>query len=55
MSAPLPADRRQKLLGEHPLGRSTRLEDLAAMAIALAENPSVSGQVYNVDSRIIGG
>jgi 3-oxoacyl-[acyl-carrier protein] reductase len=55
MSAPLSADRRKKLLAEHPLGRSTRLKDLAAMAIALAENAGVSGQAYNVDSRIIGG
>ena len=55
MSAPLPAERRQKLLAEHPLGRSTRLEDLAAMALAIVENASLSGQVHNVDSRIIGG
>jgi NAD(P)-dependent dehydrogenase (short-subunit alcohol dehydrogenase family) len=55
MSAPLPPERRQKLLAEHPLGRSTRLDDLAAMTISLVENPSISGQVYNVDSRIIGG
>jgi len=55
MSAPLSQERRQKLLSEHPLGRSTRLEDLGAMMIAIAENASVSGQVYNIDSRIIGG
>ena len=55
MSAPLPADRRQKLLAEHPLGRSTRLDDLGDLVLALAHNSSISGQVYNVDSRILGG
>ena len=55
MSAPLPPERRQKLLAEHPLGHSTRLEDLSALALSLVENGSISGQVYNVDSRILGG
>jgi NAD(P)-dependent dehydrogenase (short-subunit alcohol dehydrogenase family) len=55
MSAPLSPERKQKLLSEHPLGRSTRVEDLAALAIAVVENSSISGQVFNVDSRIIGG
>jgi 3-oxoacyl-[acyl-carrier protein] reductase len=54
MSAPLPADRRLKLLAEHPLGRSTRLEDLSALALSIVENPSLSGQVFNADSRILG-
>ena len=55
LSAPLPDDRRQKLLAEHPLGYSTRLEDLGALVLSLANNTSISGQVYNVDSRILGG
>jgi 3-oxoacyl-[acyl-carrier protein] reductase len=52
MSAHLSSERREKLMAEHPLGHSTRAADLAAFMVALAENHSISGQVFNVDSRI---
>lgn len=53
LSSGLSDERRQKVLAEHPLERSTTLEDLTAMALAVAENQSLSGQVINVDSRIV--
>jgi 3-oxoacyl-[acyl-carrier protein] reductase len=54
MSSTLSDERRQKVIAEHPLGHSTRPEDLAAMVVSIAENSSISGQVFNVDSRIVG-
>lgn len=40
-------------LADHVLGRTTTLEDLSRLVIELAENKSVSGQIFNVDSRIL--
>jgi 3-oxoacyl-[acyl-carrier protein] reductase len=53
MSTDLPAEHKKKVIDEHTLGQSTRIEDLCRMVLELAQNPSVSGQVYNVDSRVI--
>lgn len=53
MSAGLPPEHKKKVLDEHALGESTRMEDLARVVLELAQNPSVSGQVFNVDSRVI--
>jgi len=53
MSAQLPVDHKKKVLEEHVTGQSTRAEDLARVVLELAQNPSVSGQVFNVDSRVI--
>lgn len=44
---------RAKVLSEHALGRSTSIADLADAVIALARNESISGQILNVDSRLI--
>ncbi len=53
MSASLPLEHKKKVLAEHAMGASTRVEDLARMVLELAQNPSVSGQVFNVDSRVV--
>ena len=53
MSAALPAEHKKKVIEEHALGRSTESSDLARIVLELAQNTSVSGQVFNVDSRIV--
>lgn len=53
MASGLSEELHQKVLAEHTLGRSTAMEDLSKMVLNVAENPSISGQVFNVDSRII--
>jgi 3-oxoacyl-[acyl-carrier protein] reductase len=53
MSAGLAPEHKKKVIEEHVLGASTRVEDLCRVVLELAQNPSVSGQVYNVDSRVI--
>lgn len=53
MAAGLPADHKKKVVAEHALGASTRTEDLCRMVLSLAENRSMSGQILNVDSRIV--
>jgi 3-oxoacyl-[acyl-carrier protein] reductase len=53
MASSLPAEHKKKVLEEHVTGRSTRMEDLCRVVLELAQNPSVSGQVYNVDSRVV--
>jgi len=52
MSAGLTPERLEKIKAEHPLGQTTRPADLAAMILAIVENGSLSGQVFNIDSRI---
>jgi 3-oxoacyl-[acyl-carrier protein] reductase len=49
----LPAEHRKKVLEEHVTGRTTRIEDLTRVVLEIAQNPSVSGQVFNVDSRVV--
>lgn len=53
MASGLPAEHKKKVLAEHVTGQSTRMEDLCRMVIEISQNPSVSGQVYNVDSRVV--
>ncbi len=53
MSSTLPAEHKQKVLAEHVMGESTRMEDLCRVVLELAQNTSVSGQIYNVDSRVV--
>ena len=53
MAAHLPAEHKKKVIELHTTGQSTRPEDLCRMVLELAQNPSVSGQVFNVDSRVV--
>jgi 3-oxoacyl-[acyl-carrier protein] reductase len=53
MSGHLPVEHKKKVIEEHVTGRSTRVEDLCRMVLELAQNPSVSGQIFNVDSRVV--
>ncbi len=53
MSASLKGDQQQRLIMEHVLGQTTQLDDLTRIVLELAENASISGQVLNVDSRIL--
>jgi 3-oxoacyl-[acyl-carrier protein] reductase len=53
MSAGLAPEHKKKIIEEHATGLSTRVEDLARVVLELAQNPSVSGQVFNVDSRVL--
>ena len=46
-------EHKKKVLQEHATGQSTRVEDLCRVVLELAQNPSVSGQVFNVDSRVL--
>jgi len=53
MASELPAEHKKKLLEEHLTGQSTTIADLCRVVLELAQNASVSGQVFNVDSRIV--
>ncbi len=53
MSAGLPAEHKKKVMEAHALGQSTRVVDLSRVVLELAQNSSVSGQVFNVDSRVL--
>ena len=53
MSAALQPEDKRKMIGDHVTGQSTRVEDLCRVVLELAQNPSVSGQVFNVDSRVV--
>ena len=53
MASSLPPEHKKKVLGDHVTGQSTRIEDLSRVVLELAQNPSVSGQVFNVDSRVL--
>src|SRR5690349_9116276 len=53
MAAGLPAEHKKKVIEAHATGQSTRVEDLCRVVLELAQNPSVSGQVFNVDSRVV--
>jgi 3-oxoacyl-[acyl-carrier protein] reductase len=52
MSQALTEENHKRVLSEHVLGRSTTMADLSRMVIGIAENESISGQVFNIDSRI---
>jgi NAD(P)-dependent dehydrogenase (short-subunit alcohol dehydrogenase family) len=53
MGARLPPKAQERVQSEHILGHSTRIEDLVSFVLSLVENQSVSGQVFNVDNRMI--
>jgi 3-oxoacyl-[acyl-carrier protein] reductase len=53
MAVSLGEEQRKKVAEEHVLGRSTRMEDLTRLVLEIAQNTSVSGQVFNVDSRVL--
>jgi pteridine reductase len=46
----LPADEVERLVGRTPLRRIVSVEDLVAMALALVENRSITGQIVAVDA-----
>lgn len=48
----LSEEARERVRADHVLGHATRPEDLGRMVLELAQNESISGQVFNVDSRI---
>jgi len=53
MTASMPEKARAKILGEIPLGRSCRPEEIAGMVCYLASEEAgyISGQIFNVDCR----
>ena len=53
MSDSLPAAVKEKVVAAHVLGRPTDMADLEKLVVLLAELPSVSGQIFNVDSRLL--
>ncbi len=53
MAVTVPKEVKQRVVAEHALGHSTRLEDLCRVVLELAQNTSISGQVVNVDSRVV--
>jgi 3-oxoacyl-[acyl-carrier protein] reductase len=53
MSAEMTEEMLERVRGEHLLGRTTTIEDLSRFVLELARSTSVSGQVFNVDSRLI--
>jgi 3-oxoacyl-[acyl-carrier protein] reductase len=52
MSLNLPRDKREKIIQTNALERSTTMEEVADFVFHLTSNTSVSGQVFNLDSRI---
>lgn len=52
MTAHLTADQRKSLAGANVLGRSTTLEEVASFILHLASMRHVSGQVFQLDSRV---
>ena len=52
MTAQLTADQLKELVGVNALGRSTTLDEVAAFVLHLAGMRNVSGQVFQLDSRI---
>ncbi len=46
-------EQKQKVLAEHTLGTSAKMEDTVRLVIEVARNGSLSGQVFNSDSRIL--
>jgi 3-oxoacyl-[acyl-carrier protein] reductase len=53
MSESLPPAQKDRVAAAHVLGRCTDLADLCRLALTLAESPTISGQVFNADSRIL--
>ncbi len=53
MSDKIPADQLERVRAQHVLGRSTDPKELARFLLTLSEMTSVSGQIFNVDSRLL--
>jgi len=53
MASALSEADRARITAEHALGRTTDLSDLARVVLELAQNTSISGQLLNVDSRVM--
>ncbi len=53
MNGAFTADQIEKLTSEHALGRLPDLDELARFVVHLASLKSVSGQVYNFESRVL--
>lgn len=53
MTARLKAAGRQKIVGENVLGRSSTLKEVSGFVVYLSRMEHVSGQVFNLDSRIL--
>ncbi len=49
----IPSAQLERVKAQHVLNRTTDLGDLAKLVLMVAENRSVSGQIFNVDSRLI--
>ncbi len=52
MASDLKPEQRERVAAEHALGRTTNPEDLTRLVLEVAQNRSISGQVFNADSRI---
>ena len=53
MAAALSEEQRERVTAEHALGHTTQIEDLTRLVMEVAQNTSVSGQIFNIDSRVI--
>jgi NAD(P)-dependent dehydrogenase (short-subunit alcohol dehydrogenase family) len=53
MGQQIPVAHREKVVSEHALGRTTAVEDLERFVLSLSETLTVSGQIFNIDSRVL--
>lgn len=53
MSSNLAPEHKKAVIDQHVLGKSTDAGDLCRVILELAQNTSMSGQIVNVDSRLI--
>lgn len=53
LSERLPKAHVDRVKAQHVLNRTTAMGDLTRMVLNVAENRSISGQIFNVDSRVI--
>jgi len=53
MAAELSAEQKERVAADHVLGQTTKMDDLTRLVLEVAQNTSLSGQVLNVDSRVI--
>ena len=55
MGSALDEEQRQQVIAENVLGHTTLMGDLTRLVLEVAQNTSLSGQVFNADSRVISG
>ena len=53
MASALTPEHKKRVMDEHVLGHPTKMGDLARVVLEIARNRSMSGQVINVDSRVV--